>query len=538
MWRNSGVIGTAIALACGSAGAATLEGVVKDANGKPLQGVFVMAAQAERKMTTAVVSDPNGHFTLKDLYPEQYTLSASRIGYAPSSVSGYRLAYDGGTQDFQLAPTDPTNQLPGNMWLAALPDGEFKARFITGCTICHDAGSEAMRKPRNEQEWVAAIQMMRDQLDIYSVIPKFEPKELAAWLVEQKFASKPADIPIPDPGQDGTAKATVTIYDVGYPDSWAHDMVIEPATGAAWVGDYPYDELVRIDPVTGEQKRYKLPTKGGGMHTLHFDTQGKLWITLQLADMVASFDPKNESFQLYRGFRQGSLIHSFAYDEQGLVSFDKQGRMWLSEFGTNSVASLNPETGEIKEYDLLGEEGHTYGIALDSKDRVWFTKYVENIYGMLDPASGQVIEKQLPRAESAPHRMCIDDADRLWIPNSSYSTLVRYDIATDTLEEFDLPDKDVFPYASRYDGATGTVWVQGNGSSSIYRFDPQTKQFTSFRMPLHMSYGRMVAFDYKTGSVWTSLSNYPNKHTGRATGSLVRFSGIEPPPRAPALAGH
>ena len=30
----------------------------------------------------------------------------------------------------------------------------------------------------------------------------------------------------------------------------------------------------------------------------------------------------------------------------------------------------------------------------------------------------------------------------------------------------------------------------------------------------------MVAFDYKTGSVWTSLSNYPNKHTGRATGSL------------------
>lgn len=537
MWKRSGLLGLAMSLICGGATAATLQGVVKDKDGKALQGVFVMASQAARKMSTAVVSDAEGRFVIRDLYPGQYALSASRIGYAPAKMPEYQLGYDGGEHDFDLTPTDPTNQLPSNMWLAALPDGDFKARFITGCTICHDPGSETLRRPRNEQEWEAAIQMMRDNLDVYSVIPKFEPKELATWLVAEKFATKPADIPIPDPGKDGTAKTTITIYDVGYPDSWAHDMIIEPATGAAWVGDYPYDELVRIDPVTGDQKRYKLPTKGGGMHTLHFDSHGKLWITLQLADMVASFDPVTEAFQLYRGFRKGSLIHSFAYDEQGLVKFDKQGRMWLSEFGANSVASLNPETGEIKEYDLLGPDGHTYGIALDSKDRVWFTKYVENIYGMLDPATGQVVEKQMPRPESAPHRMCIDDKDRLWIPNSGYGTLARYDIATDTLQEFDLPDKDVFPYASRYDGATGTVWVQGNGTSSIYRFDPVTNQFTSYRMPLPMSYGRMIAFDYKTGSVWTSLSNYPNKHTGRPTGSLVRFSGVEPPHRE-ALAGR
>lgn len=537
MWKRRSLVGMAIGLACGSVTAATLEGVVRDKDGKALQGVFVMAAQAERMMKTAVVSDAEGRFVIRDLFPARYTLSTNRIGYAPVTMADFELDFDGARQDFELTATDPTKQLPSNMWLAALPDSEFKARFITGCTICHDPGSEAMLRPRNEQEWEAAIQMMRDQLDVYSVIPKFEPNELAAWLIEHKFGTTPADLPIPDPGQDGTAKTTITVYDVGYPDSWAHDMVIEPATGAAWVGDYPYDELVRVDPVTGEQTRYKLPTKGGGMHTLHFDTKGKLWITLQLADMVASFDPKTEAFQLYRGFRKGSLIHSFAYDEQGLVAFDKQGRMWLSEFGSNSVASLNPETGEIKEYDLLGTEGHTYGIALDSKDRVWYTKYVENIYGMLDPATGQIVEKQMPRPESAPHRMSIDDQDRLWIPNSGYGTLARYDIANDTLEEFPLPDKDVFPYASRYDGATGTVWVQGNGTSSIYRFDPVTNRFSSYRMPLPMSYGRMIAFDYKTGSVWTSLSNYPNKHTGRPTGSLLRFSGVEAPARE-SLAGR
>lgn len=531
MRQGTCVLGLAIGLWCGGAAAATLQGVVTDKEGKPVQGAFVMATQGERKMTTTVVSDAAGHFAINDLFPEKYALAATRIGYAPDKIADFQLAVGGGKQDFKLATTDPTDQLPGNMWVAALPDGEFKARFITGCTICHDPGSKTIRKPRTEQDWAEKIELMSKRLDIYSVIPKFDTKELAAWMIAQKYGSKPADVPVPDPGKDATAKSTITIYDVGYPDSWAHDMVVEPATGAAWVGDYPYDELVRVDPQTGEQKRFKLPTKGGGMHTLHFDKAGKLWITLQLADMVTSFDPATGAFQLYRGFRKGSLIHSFAYDEQGLIKLDAKGRMWLSEFGTNTIASLNPETGDIKEYELLGKEGHTYGIALDSKGKVWFTKYVENVYGVLDPDSGQVTEKHMPRAESAPHRMCIDNEDRLWIPNSSYGTLARYDIKTDTLKEYPLPDKDTFPYASRFDGATGTVWVQGNGSSSLYRFDPKTEKFTSYRMPLNTAYGRMIAFDYKTGAVWTSLSNYPNKHTERLTGSLVRFTGVEPPQR-------
>ncbi len=516
----------------GSAMAAELQGVVTDQDGKPIQGAFVTANRAERKMATTVVSDQSGHFAIRDLFPERYALSVTRVGYAPGNVADYALSANGGNQDFKLSATDPVDQLPGNVWLADLPEGAFKARFITGCTICHDLGSKTIRKQRSEEEWVAAIQlMMSANLDVYSVIPSLDPKELAAWLVANKFGEKPAMVPTPDPGLDATAKTTITQYDVGVTDTWAHDMTIEPSTGAAWVVDYPFDDLIRVDPLTGDQQRFKLPTKGGGMHTTHFDKQGKLWITLQLADMVASFDPATSSFQLFAGFRKGSLIHSFAYDEHGLVQFDAQGRMWLSEFGTNSVASLNPETGEIKEYDLGGDSGHTYGIALDSKGRVWYTKYVENLYGMLDPATGQVSEKQMPRPDSAPHRMSIDNEDRLWIPNSGYGTLARYDIATDTLKEYPLPDKDVFPYATRFDGATGTVWIQGNGASSLYRFDPKTEKFSSFRMPLPMSYGRMIAVDYASGAVWTSLSNYPNKHTERQNGSLVRFTGIEPPQR-------
>jgi hypothetical protein len=33
----------------------------------------------------------------------------------------------------------------------------------------------------------------------------------------------------------------------------------------------------------------------------------------------------------------------------------------------------------------------------------------------------------------------------------------------------------------------------------------------------------MISIDYATGDVWTSLSNFPNAHTGRDHSELVRL---------------
>ena len=522
----------ALVFVWGVTSAAELSGTVRDESGNPVAGAFVSAKPMRRPLSVVVVSRADGTFTIPDLFADDYELGVRKIGFESIESDAYPLPEAGGRRDFTVTATaDIAEQLPANAWLAALPDGAYKARFVTGCTICHDTGAEPVRRQRSRESWIATIRMMREALDIYAVIPDVSNEELADWLIEHEFGAKSAAIALPDPGADATADTVVTLYDVGDTDTWAHDMIIEPATGAAWVGDYPYDKLIRVDPRTGAQTVYDLPVRGGGMHTLHFDAAGDLWITLQLTDMIARFDPATAQFRIYGGFQKGSQIHSFAYDEHGLIQLDSNGRMWMSEFGTNALASLNPDTGEIREYALLGEAGHTYGIALDSRERVWFTKYNENTFGYLDPATGDVVEKQMPRPDSAPHRMDIDDDDRLWIPNSGYGTLARYDIATDVLTEIALPDPDTFPYAARFDGATGTVWVVGNGANSLYRYDPVRATFDTFRMPATQAFGRMIAIDYSTGDVWTALSNYPNEHTGRATGTLVRFQNVRPPVR-------
>ena len=84
------------------AGAADLQGVVKDSGGEPVAGVFVTAREPGRGMAVTVVSDGAGHYTIHGLFPDSYTLRAAKIGFETASVGGFALSENGGQQDFRI----------------------------------------------------------------------------------------------------------------------------------------------------------------------------------------------------------------------------------------------------------------------------------------------------------------------------------------------------------------------------------------------------------------------------------------------------
>jgi virginiamycin B lyase len=395
--------------------------------------------------------------------------------------------------------------------------------FITSCTICHDMGSIITRGPRDADAWKKIIAQMRGQADVYSVIVKMDDTALAQWLAAQHYGAAPAKLD--SFSKSAQVPARLTEYEVGDVTSWAHDMAVDPKTGVAWVGDYVKDQLVSVDPRSGEQKVFPSPVKGTGMHTLNFDAGGSLWITFQLADMVARFDPATSSWRIYGGFAKGTLVHSFALDTLGYVKKDSAGQIYVSQFGGNRISQLDPATGKITEHPLPGSaSGRPYGVAVDSAGKIWYTKYSENIIGFVDPLNDQGREWTLQRPDSGPHRMHIDNADNLWIPLSGYGTILRYNTRDGSQREFALPEADTFPYVARYDEKSDRVWITGNGGNALYALDPKSGSVKTIRLPSYLSYGRMVSIDYTTGDVWTALSSYPNKHALRNHGLLLRVS--------------
>ncbi|GAC1666906.1 MAG: carboxypeptidase regulatory-like domain-containing protein [Steroidobacteraceae bacterium] len=505
------------------ASASTLTGTVRNTSGGSAAEVFITAHDPQRKMSVTVLSDAKGRYRIDSLFPGTYTVRARKAGFADGSVASFSLEEKDALLDLKLQPEDGAHlATPGAAWLQSLPNSPHKATFITSCTICHDMGSVITRTPRDAAGWAKIIQQMRSQADVYSVIVKMDDAALAEWLAAQHFGAAPAAF-------DGFSKAAhgvparLTEYEVGDVTSWAHDMAVDPQTGVAWVGDYVKDQLVSVDPRTGEQKVFASPVRGTGMHTLNFDRDGSLWITFQLADLVARFDTRGGTWRIYGGFARGSLVHSFALDALGYVKKDAGGRIYVSQFGGNRISQLDPATGKVTEHLLPGAAtGRPYGVAVDSSGKIWYTKYSENLMGFVDPTNDQGKEWALARPDSGPHRMHIDNADNLWIPLSGYGTILRYNTRDGSQKEYTLPEADTFPYVARYDEKSGQVWITGNGANSLYALDPKTGQIKTFRLPSYLSYGRMISIDYSTGDVWTALSSYPNKHALRNSGLLLR----------------
>lgn len=513
-------------LAVPAAWASVLVGSVKGPDGAAVANAFVTASDASRKMSITVLTDAAGRYRIDNLFPAVYVVRTRKPGFNDGELLTVQLTERDAEAHLKLAADDAAHlTTPGAAWLNALPNEPTKAAFVSNCAgLCHDPASPIAHAPRDAAAWEAAIVRMRTQSLAYSTHLPMDATVVARWLAKHRFGTKPAPMDPYAKTANVATTARVTEYQVGDVTSWAHDVAIEPRTGAAWVGDYAKDELVFVDPRSGEQKIYPVPIKGAGAHTLNFDRDGTLWITLQHGAQVAAFDPRTAKWRFYPGFLPGSLNHSFALDSEGYVKFDAAGRLVLTLWGNNRIAFLHPATGQVTMVELSGSPtDQPYGIATDSRGVVWYTKYTQNVLGYYNPATGEKKEWTLAREHSGPHRMHIDNKDNLWIPLSGYGTVLRYNTRDSSQKEFALPDADTFPYAARYDARSDRVWVTGNGGNAIYAMDPNTGKSKTFRVPSMLSYGRMVSIDYATGDVWTALSSYPNQLALRDHSELVRI---------------
>lgn len=512
-----------------------VSGTILGDRGAGLPGVMVSARDVARGYVRTVFSDDRGRYRITELFPGAYEIRVHRPGFATAEKKGLDVGEAGlSALDFRLSPAaELREQVPGTSWMARLPDGDMKRKFRLACAGCHQFGDSLTRRPRSREQWEATIQRMKGMgLGSYQVGHTLMPglddtKALAAWLAENGFGENAPDPKItpPAPATGDAARVQITEYFIGEPDSVFHDSTVDN-DGYGWAIDYRHGTLWKVDPASGRSTRYELPIRDSGPHTIHPDRNNVLWITLQLVDMVASFDPRTEKFRLYGGFTRDALVHSFAIDSLGYIAYDHDGALWVSGSGNNTVASLNPGTGEVREYPLplTGALPPTrvavYGMAMDSRKNVWYTKLNEGVFGRIDAHTREISQYRMPADSSGPRRLSVDSRDMLWIPEYGTNRVTRFDPATGTFKSYVLPEDGDYPYALRVDGTKDIVWICGTGSDSVYRFDPATERFTQFRLPSRTAFTRQLSVDYRTGDVWTSYSNIPNPY---GKGVLVRM---------------
>jgi virginiamycin B lyase len=156
----------------------------------------------------------------------------------------------------------------------------------------------------------------------------------------------------------------------------------------------------RLNPRTGELT--EVPTATANPYGLQMDSNGMLWVA----------------------------FNGPALDRAGGTAIEGA-----------RLASLDPETMELRYYDLPDPASRVRRLALASDDMVWFVNSSQGRIGRLNPATGEVKEWASPSGpDSHPYAIAVVD-DVIWYNESGKrpDTLVRFDPASETFQSFAIP---------------------------------------------------------------------------------------------------
>ena len=488
----------------------TISGTVKDPTGAPFKGAFVQARNEKTKITVALLSDKQGRYRVQNLPPGEYQIRATAIGYKEDSRSSVQLAAGKpASLDFALQKGmvhwSDLNTYQGRQLLPKTKnhDLSYQDAFFTSCfQSCHAFQKTMASASWDENGWRQRVRYMRD------VIMGGEDNRLSDDRVED-FTSylttafgpdspkppSPADLPeyknLVRSFSDEAMKIVYVEYEFAGSKGLGPWSAVEGNDGMIWI---PYhgrgNEVVRLDPNTGELTRYPLPSaKTAGIHSAVPAPDGTVWFTEAELGKIGRLNPRTKEITEYQnslpdGRPAGS--HTIRVDERGYV--------WTS--GGPVTSRFDPETKKFTHFDVGGTYGNTVGKNGDQ----WFTVFREKNGAIVRITKNGVVSKFYPPTEGKPQRLQVDSDGIVWFSERRGGKIGRFDPKTETFQEFQLPGPSPSPYAIGID-RNHMIWYSSHEQDTLGRLNPKTGEVTEYPFP-HSEISMREFFLDSQGRMW------------------------------------
>ena len=143
------------------------------------------------------------------------------------------------------------------------------------------------------------------------------------------------------------------------------------------------------------------------------------------------------------------------------------------------------------EYDLPRQEMAPHDVIVDRDGIVWFSGFGEQSLGRLDPRTGKITEYPY-----ATHRdnfptgslgLRADGEGNLWLGNMYQATIIKFDPRTGQFRYWTLPPEanieaaQINMVSPQHSDVDGKVWTQNNGFAGVHRLDIATGKIETWQ---------------------------------------------------------
>lgn len=270
--------------------------------------------------------------------------------------------------------------------------------------------------------------------------------------VESAFLSSAANVAHLADGGAPLASPLVTEYQLDYTTGApsTHEIVEDPTRpGFFWITGQKHDALVLFDSATGGQTEYPLSVPGVaaplGPHGMFFDAQGRFFVSLEFAALLAQVDPATGAVlrtidTRFVGLPGGPdpAINPSPHD----IALGADGQtIWFTGKATGTVGRLNPD-GSIDTFQLPTVGSVPIYLSLGPDGNIWGTELVGNaIFRVTPEGAAPVTEFPIPTGNSRPIVITPDPLGQpfMWFSEEAGHKVARISTTDGSIVEFTVP---------------------------------------------------------------------------------------------------
>ena len=251
-------------------------------------------------------------------------------------------------------------------------------------------------------------------------------------------------------------------------------------------------------------------------------------------EIINKSETKNQSILLNSVVELSNLYHTDFFLENNVRPFDliedKTGLIWFSMVNDSNLRTLNPNTTEIKTYQLqpgitpllikkaengliwfsdhnLAQNNDTDHIGSFNvtsnklsiypinqnvapfdlyikNETVWFTEWWGDKLGKLNTSTENIeeIDIKCESSNCGPIGLNFDSSGKLWYTDSLAGSFVSYDTNNSKFEIFKLPNNFVSPVDLAID-SKGLIWSGSHGGDKLLSFNPLNNEIITYYTP-------------------------------------------------------